>query len=362
MTDGRINVLVAEDSTVTRLFLVHLLESDPQIRVIGAVNDGQAALDFVRENKPDVVLMDLHMPRLDGFEATRRIMETQPVPIVICSATANARDVVITFQAMEAGAIACVEKPLGRGHAGFEAKAAHLLETVKLMSEVKVVRRTARSRPAPLPADHSAPAAQWQRAAAEIKLVGIGASTGGPPVLQTILAALPKDFPAPLLVVQHIARGFLPGMAEWLNQTTGLQIHIASYGTTPLPGHVYLAPDDLHMGIGAAGAIVLTREEPENHLRPAVSYLFRSLARTCGPHALGVLLTGMGKDGAAELKLMRDKGAITIAQDRDSSVVHGMPGAAIALEGATQVLAADRIAAALMALVADSGAKGASRS
>ena len=351
MTDRKINVLVAEDSTVTRMFLVHLLESDPQICVIGAVSDGQAAVDFVKKNKPDVVLMDLHMPRLDGFEATRRIMETQPVPIVICSATAKAKDVVIAFQAMEAGAIACIEKPLGYEHCDFEALAAHLLETVKLMSEVKVVRRTAHSRAAPLPAALPTPAAQWQPARAQIKLIGIGTSTGGPPVLQTILARLPKDFPAPVLVVQHIAHGFLAGMVEWLNQTTALQIHLASYGTTPLPGHVYLAPDDFHMGIGANSHILLTKEEPENHLRPAVSYLFRSLAAAYGPNALGVLLTGMGKDGAAELKLMRDKGAITIAQDRESSVVHGMPGEAIALGGATHVLPADKIADALIALV-----------
>ncbi|MEK6210804.1 MAG: chemotaxis-specific protein-glutamate methyltransferase CheB [Pseudomonadota bacterium] len=346
--DRKINVLVAEDSTVTRMFLVHLLESDPQIRVVGAVGDGQAAVDFVFESKPDVVLMDLHMPGLDGFEATRRIMESQPVPIVICSATARAKDVVITFQAMEAGAIACIEKPLGSEHGDFEALAAHLLETVKLMSEVKVVRRTARSRLAPLSAAHPA---DWQRAPAEIKLIAIGASTGGPPVLQIILAGLPKDFPAPVLVVQHIAHGFLAGMAEWLNQTTGLRIHIASYGTTPLPGHVYLAPDDFHMGVSARGGIVLTREEPENHLRPAVSFLFRSLAEAYGPNALGVLLTGMGKDGAAELKLLKDKGAITIAQDLESSVVHGMPGEAIALGGATHVLPADKIAAALVGLV-----------
>lgn len=351
MTDRKINVLVAEDSPVTRMFLIHLLESDSHICVAGAVGDGQAALDFVNKYKPDVVLMDIHMPRLDGFEATRRIMETQPVPIIICSATASTTDIVITFQAMEAGAIACVEKPLGREHGDFEALAAHLLETVKLMSEVKVVRRTARSRPAPLPAAQATPAAQWQHATAQIKLIGIGASTGGPPVLQTILAGLPKDFPAPLLVVQHIARGFLAGMAEWLNQATGLPIHIACYGTTPLPGHVYLAPDDFHMGVSAGGMIVLSRAETESQLRPAVSFLFRSLAEACGPNALGVLLTGMGKDGAAELKLMRDKGAITIAQDRLSSVVHGMPGEAIALGGATHVLPADKIADTLVALV-----------
>ncbi|WP_332739110.1 chemotaxis-specific protein-glutamate methyltransferase CheB [Hydrogenophaga sp.] len=348
MTDGKIDVLVAEDFAVTRMFLVRLLESDPQIRVVGAVGDGQAAVDFVLKNRPDVVLMDLYMPKLDGFEATRRIMETRPLPIVICSAVADPRELDIIFRSLEAGAVACIEKPVGSGHAQFETNAANLLQTVKLMSEVKVVRRLARSGPAPAAAARPAPSL---RAPAEIKLVGIGTSTGGPPVLQSILAGLSKDFPAPVLVVQHIARGFLTGMADWLRQTSGLQVHIGSYGTLPLPGHVYLAPDDFHMGIGASGQIVLTREGPENGLRPAVSFLFRSLAEAYGPNALGVLLTGMGKDGAAELKLMRDKGAITIAQDSESSVVHGMAGAAIALGGVTHVLPADKIAAALVSLV-----------
>ena len=349
MINGKIKVLVAEDSAVTRMLLVHLLESDPQIRVIGAVSDGQAAFDFVQGNQPDVVLMDIHMPHLNGFEATRRIMETKPVPIVICSATSNTKGTIFTFEALEAGAIACVEKPLNRERGDFEAMVAHMLETVKLMSEVKVVRRTAHARRAPLPEAYSVEPPP--RAEAQIKVIGIGASTGGPPVLQTILAALPRDIPVPLLVVQHIAQGFLSGMADWLNHTTGLQTHIASNGTHPLPGHVYLAPDNFHMGVGSDGAITLTQQAPENHLRPAVSFLFRSLADVYGPNALGVLLTGMGKDGAEELKAMKDKGAITIAQDRKSSVVHGMPGVAIALGGATHVLPADKIAEMLITLV-----------
>lgn len=347
MAERKINVLVVEDSPVIRAFLIHLLESDPQIHVIGAVSDGQAAIDFVKGKKPDVVLMDIHMPGMDGFEATRRIMEAQAVPIVICSATANIKDVVVSFKAMEAGAIACIEKPVGRND--FETVAAHLLETVKLMSEVKVVRRSARQRPTPLPA---MPPEDGRGASTEIKLVGIGASTGGPPVLQAILAGLPKNFPVPILIVQHISRGFLTGMAEWLNHTTGLQVHVASYGAYPLAGHVYLAPDDFHMGIGVGGVIILTREEPENHLRPAVSFLFRSLANAYGQHVVGVLLTGMGKDGAEELKAMKDMGAITIVQDRESSVVHGMPGAAIAMGAATHILAADKVAGALISLVA----------
>jgi two-component system chemotaxis response regulator CheB len=348
MTDTKINVLVVDDSSVSRMLLVHLLESDPQIRVIGAVNDGQAAIDFVNGHKPDVIVMDIHMPHLDGFEATRRIMETQPVPIIICTATTDPKEIATTFRLMEAGAVACEEKPVAREHPDFEQLVTSLLQTVKLMSEVKVVRRWPRSRQAPLPAPR---AAERDYATGLVTLIGIGASTGGPPVLQTILSSLPKDFPATILIVQHIARGFLPGLVEWLNQTTGMQVHVATHGTGPLPGHAYLAPDDFHMGVSASGRIILSREEPENCLRPAVSYLFRSLAEVCGRNALGVLLSGMGKDGAEELKLMKDNGAITIAQDRESSVVHGMPGAAIELGGATHVLAAGNIAGMLSTLV-----------
>lgn len=347
MTNNKIKVLVAEDSTVIRMFLVHLLESDPQISVIGAVADGQAAIDFVKDNKPDVILMDIHMPRMDGFEATRRIMETQAVPIVICSASSNVKDTITTFRAMEAGAIACIEKPLGHAHEDFEVTAAYMLETVKLMSEVKVVRRTARANLVATKIKHE----QWQRAPMEIKVIGIGASTGGPPALQTILSGLSKDFAVPILVVQHITPSFITGMCDWLNQTTSLQVQIASHGIAPLPGHVYLAPDDFHMGIGSNGKILLSREEPENHLRPSVAFLFRSLAAVYGSNALGILLTGMGRDGAVELKAMKDHGAITIAQNKESSVVHGMPGVAIALSAAAHVLPPDRIANALIALV-----------
>jgi two-component system chemotaxis response regulator CheB len=337
MTDRKISVLVVDDSKVAQMLLVHILESDPEIRVVGAVSDGQAALDFVKEHAPN-------------FEATRRIMETQPVPIIVCTAPTDPRAVATTFRVMEAGAVACLGKPVGREHADFDEMAAHIRQTVKLMSEVKVVRRWARGRFAPAPAPVARPLTV-NRAPAAIAFIGIGASTGGPQVLQEILMGLPRGFPAPILIVQHIAHGFLPGLAEWLHQTTGLQIHIGAYGICPLPGHVYLAPDDFHMGISASGCILLTKEEAENGLRPAVSYLFRSLAEVCGPAAVGVLLTGMGKDGATELKLMKDKGAVTIAQDRESSVVHGMPGEAIKLGGATYVLPTDKIADGLVATV-----------
>ncbi|HEX3844302.1 MAG TPA: chemotaxis-specific protein-glutamate methyltransferase CheB [Steroidobacteraceae bacterium] len=361
MHSNKIKVLVADDSQVTRMLLVHVLSSDPRMHVVGAVSDGQAAVDFLSSGglHPDVVLMDIHMPRLDGFEATRRIMETQPLPIVICTATSDPQELAIAFRSMEAGALACIQKPLAIGHPDYGLSAQNLLQTIQLMSEVKVVRRWRRrqqvnSLTAPL-----TNVAKSAAAGAGIMLIGIGASTGGPPVLQTILSGLPKEFPAPLLIVQHIARGFLPGMVEWLNQTTGLHVQIAAHDTRALPGHAYIAPDDFHLGAGAGGRLVLAREPPENGLRPSVSYLFRSLAHTCGPNAVGVLLTGMGTDGAPELKQMRDCGGFTIAQDRDSSVVHGMPGEAIGLGGAAHVLSADKIAAALIAQVGLNSAVGA---
>jgi two-component system chemotaxis response regulator CheB len=345
---NRIAVLIADDSPSMRMLLRHVLESDPRIEVIATVDDGQQAIDFLETGtaRPDVVLMDIHMPRLDGFEATRRIMETHPLPIVICTATADPKELAVAFRAMEAGAVACVGKPVSLEDSAFGAHAQQLQQTVRLMSEVKVVRRWTRPRVAERRAAVAVPAGTR---AALPRVVGIGASTGGPPVLQTILSGLSRDFGAPLLIVQHISRGFLPGMVEWLNQTTGLHVHIAAHGTLPAAGHAYIAPDDFHLGVTASGRLLLAREAPENGLRPSVSYLFRSLADNIGGSAIGVLLTGMGKDGAPELKEMKERGSLTIAQDRDSSVVHGMPGEAIELGAATQILPADLIAGALMA-------------
>jgi two-component system chemotaxis response regulator CheB len=358
MPTRKIKVLVADDSPLMLTLLVELLNGAADFEVIGAVEDGQAAIDFLERagTPPDVLLVDIHMPRLDGFEVTRRIMETRPLPIIICTATADPHELAVTFRSIEAGALACVEKPVALGP-DFEEKRRNLLQTLRLMAEVKVVRRWNRQHAASLaPASDRNPTSRAGAAPAPgIRFIGIGASTGGPPVLQTILSSLPKDFPVPLLIVQHIAPGFLGGMVGWLNETTGLRVHIAAHGAAPLPGHAYVAPDDFHLAADAGGRLFLAREAPEAGLRPAVSYLFRSLANTCGPAAVGVLLTGMGKDGAAELKAMRDRGACTIAQDRESSVVHGMPGEAIERDAATLVLPADRIAGALIAQVASGG-------
>ena len=347
-----ISVLIVEDSAVVRELLAHVLASDPEIRIAGFAKDGAEAIARLEELKPDVVTMDIHMPGLDGYRTTRRIMETRPVPIVIVSSDCDPDDVTKVFRALEAGAVAVAAKPPGPGAPRYEECARKLIETVRAMSEVRVVKRWTRDRwPAAQVAASPAPREIFPAARAQIRLVAIGASTGGPLVLQTILAALPKPFPVPILIVQHISTGFVQGLADWLAQSTGLPVRLSRDGERTLPGHAYLAPDSVHMRIEKNGCISCAEGAPESGLCPAVSCLFRSVASAYGEQAVGILLSGMGRDGAEDLKLMRARGAVTIAQDKESSVVNGMPGAAVEIGAAMHVLPPEGIAALLAALV-----------
>ncbi len=340
-----VKVLVVDDSPTARELLVRVL-STPDIQVIGTASNGKEAAECVERNRPDVVTMDIHMPGMDGIEATRRIMETTPVPIVIVSAAWDPQEVEMTFRAMEAGALALVRRPPGHGHPDHGAAVSELVQKVRLMSEVKVVRRWFRARTI-APDARIKPVDLRTDARERIDVVAIGASTGGPPVLQTVLNGMPREFPAPLLIVQHMAPGFLPGMLGWLRETSTLQLSIASHGEPALPGHAYFAPDGRHMGIRNDGLITLTDGEREHGARPSVSYLFRSVAQTYSGNAAAVLLTGMGNDGAREMKLLREKGAVTIAQNKESSAVYGMPAAAVELDAAIYVLSPEQIPAAL---------------
>jgi len=345
-----IKVLIVEDSPVVQELLTYILSSDPDIQVIGTAGNGEEAVKMVGDKRPDVVTMDINMPKMDGFEATRIIMETTPIPIVIVSASWDPGELEKTFQAMEAGALAAVRKPVGVAHPDYKDQAKELIQTIKLMSEVKVVRRHSRIKhgkgiPEGLAVKDLIPLTT------DVKVVAIGASTGGPPVIETILSKLSKDSCAPLLIVQHIAPGFVQGFADWLANSCRIPVKIATRHEFPLPGHAYIAPDGVHMGMDTSGRIVFEGSEPENGLRPAVSYLFRSVAKVFGKNIVGVLLTGMGKDGAHELKMMKEKGAITIAQDKESCVVYGMPGEAVNLNAATYVLSPPKIAELLAGLL-----------
>jgi len=354
-----INVLVVEDSPVVREFLVHILSADPEIRVIGTAVDGEEALEAARSKRPDLITMDIHMPKMDGFEATRRIMETCPVPIIIVSGSSTAGEVATTFRALEAGALTVLPRPMGLGHAQYGATAKSLIETVKLMAEVKVVKRWARSRATR--AATQMPTRMLTDSAVvpgPIDIIAIGASTGGPQALQAILSRLPCSFPVPIVVVQHIAAGFLQGLVDWLAGTCAVAMRVARHGEPVRPGVVYVAPDGFHMGVQRGGVIYLTSDEAVKRHQPSVAFLFRSVANAYGKNAAGILLTGMGKDGAEELKVMKDHGAVTIAQDATSSIVHGMPGEAIRLGGATHVLGLDGIATMLQVLGARKSGSG----
>lgn len=344
-----IDVLIAEDSPTSREFLRQLLEADPGIRVIGTAVNGHEAIAAVQRQAPHLLLMDVHMPHLDGFEATRQLMRTRPLPIVIVSGTVDDQ-VAATFRAIDAGALAFVQQPPGPLHPQHAAAVATLLNTVKLMAEVKVVRRW--TEPATRAAAGSAPTVA-PSPPPSIAVIGIGASTGGPAALRELLGELGPALRVPVLVVQHIAAGFLPGFAEWLTSSCGLPVSVATHGEIARPGHVYLAQEDCHLGLDRHGRIQLDGAPAEHGLRPAVSFLFRSLRNACGERAVGVLLSGMGRDGADELKSLRDAGALTIAQDAASSVVFGMPGEAVRLGAARHVLAPEQIAALLKRLLSD---------
>ena len=356
----KFRVLIVDDSAVYREFLAYILASDPQIEIAGTVRDGAEAFAAVTALRPDVITMDVNMPGMNGFEVTRRIMETTPTPIVVVSAADDTGEVEMSFRAMESGALAMLPKPRGGDSSVSVSQSKELILMVKLMAEVKVVRRWSRklTQSAAVTGPQvargldgmSSVPQQLQTGSGPCEAILIGASTGGPLPIKTILSALPLDFRAAVLVVQHIAAGFGAGFAEWLGSTSRLPVQVATEGEPIISGRVYVAPDEAHMGVREGPRIILGYGEPENGLRPSVSYLFRSAAKIYGKKAVGILLSGMGRDGAEELKGLRDVGAVTFAQDQESCVVFGMPGEAVRLGGASYTMPPEAIASAIVNL------------
>ena len=343
-----IRLLIVEDSPVVQELLNYIFSSDPDIKIVGIARDGLEALDKAVLLKPDIITMDINMPNLNGIETTKKIMSSNPIPVVIISGSYDTKEVELTFNAMDAGALAVLAKPSGINHPDFKNMAKEILITVKAMAEVKLVRRW--SKPDSSTKVNGLILNDRKQPSSEIKLVAIGASTGGPIVLQKILSALPKDFSVPILIVQHMSEGFIHGFVEWLNHSSSIHVKLAQPGEQLLPCHAYVAPDALHMGIDKYKRIILVDDMPINGLRPTVSFLFRSVANIIGSNSIGVLLTGMGSDGAEELKLLKEKGAVTIVQDKESSVIYGMPGEAVKIGAETYILSPEKIASVLTKL------------
>ncbi len=336
-----IEILVVDDSKVARDLLGYIINNDPELKVVGFAENGEQALEWLEHHSADVISMDIIMPGISGLEVTRRIMHSKPVPIVIISSAYVSGNETHSFEAIEAGALAILEKPIGLNDESFYRKAAELTSTIKMISDVKLVkRRSAKSTP-------SVPIlSKTTRSKEPIEAVAIGASLGGPLALSILLAELNASFPTPIFIVQHIAAGFTKGFVQWLQSFTSLRVQLASDGERAVPGTCYIAPARVHMEVHREDIISLTHS-PTDLLQPSIARLFASMANAYGPRSIGVMLTGMGRDGAEELLLMRQRGALTIAQDRNSCIMFSMPQEAIALGAVQHIIPLNQIADAL---------------
>ncbi len=347
-------VLVVEDSPVIRRLLTHIIQSDPRLSLAGAVETAEAALAAIPTLRPDVISMDIRLPGMDGLEATRRIMAEFPTPIVVIADAVEDASLRISMNALRSGALAVVEKPGGLFDGGAYPAAARTIATqLAIMSEVPVIRR----RNSAVLAEKVVPERQGGglQTVAQAEIMGLAASTGGPQALARLLSGLPDTFPLPILLVQHIGAPFVEGFADWLDGLVPPRVSVARDNEVLEPGHVYVAPGDRHLVLSGTGMRVrLDSSGPVSGQRPSATILFDSLARF-GPHALGVLLTGMGDDGAAGLVAMRRQNCATITEHESTAVVYGMPAVAVRLGGSCASLPIDEIAPTIMGLLGPRG-------
>jgi two-component system chemotaxis response regulator CheB len=333
-----VSAMVVEDSAVARELITNTLNSDPRIRVVCAVDTAEKALRLVPRLMPDIISMDVRLPGISGIEATRRIMAECPRPIIIVAADLSKETVNSSMEALRAGALSVVEKPTIDTAEAYRALARRLCDQFVNLSTVKVVRQRFNEKPAGRTRERPRiAAAEPTRAGGAIEIVGIVASTGGPPAVARLLQGLGAAFPVPILVVQHMGSAFLEGYAAWLDSVSDLTVTLAKDGEVPRPGRVYVGPGKHHLTY-AGGRLRLIRDLSDRGHIPSGNMLFVSLAANAGAGALGVLLTGMGDDGATGLLAMREAGAYTIGQDRATSAVYGMPAAAKAIGGVVEEL------------------------
>ncbi len=344
-----LKVLIVDDSATTSRMLTDSINATADMRVVGEARNGRQAIQMTHDLRPDVILMDLVMPEMDGLEATREIMHATPTPIVVVSASLKSQETEIAFRAISAGALTVQRKPAGPGNPAHPAEIGQLLNTLRAMAGVRVIhhwkRTEQRALATPTPALPAAPAV------APPEIVAIVASTGGPAALSTIAQALPPDFPLPIVVVQHIAPDFVPSLAGWLATVSPLRVELARASEAPRPGCIYLATGGEHLTLtqGHRFAVNGAANGSSPHV-PSGDVLLESVARSYGARAIGVVLTGMGNDGARGLRAMYDAGAYTIAQDEATSVVFGMPNQARLMGGVRRVLPLPEIPQALIRL------------
>jgi two-component system chemotaxis response regulator CheB len=337
-------VLIVEDSAVVRQFLSYIIERDPRLEVAAAVESAEEALRILERASPDVISLDIRLPGMNGFEATRRIMSQRPTPIVVVSASVESEDLKITMNALQAGALAVVEKPVGTTQEHYQSLAERLCTQLAIMSRVKVVRQRFQ-RESPVHPALKTPAS----GSGVYRVLGVAASTGGPNALLELLGGLGRDFPLPILVVQHITPSFLKGFACWLASVCPFPVELVERTCSPEAGRVYLATADRHLRADRRH-IWVDGGDPVCAQRPSATVLFQSMARNLGGESMGVLLTGMGEDGAEGLLHLRKAGGYTIAEDESTAVVYGMPAAAASLGAACESLPLPAIAPRILEL------------
>jgi two-component system chemotaxis response regulator CheB len=341
-----IRVMIADDSRLVRGVLREILEQDKEISVVSEAANGAEAVERCLKDKPDVVLMDVQMPVMDGIEAVRRIMESCPTPVIVLSASVNSSETRSAFAALNAGAIDAIAKPHGIvSQETFGAIADDIISRIKLYNRVGKKGKWA--------TDYEQKVERIKTPTLSSKIIGIAASTGGPGSLATVLGALKNDFPCPILIVQHITIGFMKGFSEWLARETQLEVQLVEHAMRLEPGVVYLPPDDHHLEV-ARGSVTLSDSPPIQGCRPSADVLFTSMAKEYGERAVAVVLTGIGSDGAEGASAIRKAGGEVIAQDEETSIVFGMPRAAIERGAATHIAPLNRIPSVLAEIVGGS--------
>ncbi len=346
----KIRVLIVDDSPIAIAVIKKMISTSNELEVVGVARNGREALEQIPQLDPNVICTDLHMPEMDGLEFTREAMNKYPRPILVISVSVREEDKATVFKLLEAGAVDVLPKPRGGlGGAPSEELTRELVHKIKIVNGVKVfARRRKPSTDTGTPAE--APAEKAPDKPAQVRAVALGASTGGPQAIQSILASLPETFPVPILCVQHISEGFMQGLVDWLHNNCRLNVQVAEPGVIPAKGNVYFPREGTHLTLDAQGRLECEPGEAFNGHRPSVTVTFNSAAAFFRQTCVGVLLTGMGDDGAAGLKAIRDAGGYTIAQDEKTSTVYGMPRAAKELGAVMNVLPLDSIASTLKSI------------
>jgi len=343
-----IRVLVVDDSALVRQVLTAVLDAAPDVEVTGTASDPYVARRKIKEIEPDVLTLDVEMPRMDGITFLRNLMRLRPMPVVMVSSLTE-RGAEVTLRALELGAVDFVAKPALDVSRGLEEYAEELLAKVRVAAGARVGGLPAQYA---RPAGRAFPPASSRGFKATHQLVAIGASTGGTEAIKDVLTRLPADAPG-IVITQHIPAAFSAAFAARMDGVSAMKVCEAADGQRILPGHAYIAPGDRHLSVHQDGARYVCRLEagpPVNRHRPSVDVMFKSVARNIGANAVGVVLTGMGDDGARGLLEMQEAGASTFAQDEASSVVWGMPGAAVRLGAADAVVPLGEMAAAILAV------------